>query len=503
MLDSVRFRLTLWYTAALALIVCVLCVVSYFGYWRNTLERADGNLAELSDAFVTTFQAELGGHTDLNSIKEAARVAILEHRFSDHIFAVLDSSNNIVISSADFPTAPAPDNEEPSVAEVFHSPSFQTFKEVANSGDRLYRNVTGGAKAGYRGFARHIFINGQKWTVITLRSLHAQKEMLEDVVSTFAWIIPIGLLLASAGGYFLARKSLAPVAGMASQAGRIGAENLHERLNVQNPRDELGRLALSFNSLLDRLDQSFERQRRFMADASHELRTPVAILRGEAEVALSRPNRPPDEYRESLAVLREEAQRLTQIVDDLFTLARADAGQYPLTPRDFYLEELVADCLRTTRTLALAKHITISGDCSEELPICADEGLIRRMLLNLLDNAIKYTPPSGTVSVSCTQSKNEYCLSVSDSGLGIPEDLQDRIFERFFRVDEARSRGENNNGMGAGLGLSIARWIAEAHHGRLELTRSGPTGTTFTARLPVTISTASGHPAEYTPVVNP
>ena len=493
MLDSVRFRLTLWYTAALALIVAVLCVVSYFGYWRNTLERADSNLAELSDAFVTTFQAELGDHTDPNSIREAARVAILEHRFSDHIFAVLDNTNNIVISSADIPIAPAED--EPPPGEVFNSPPLQSFADVAAHGDRLYRNVKGG-KAGYRGFARHIPIHGLDWTVIVLQSLHPQKEMLEDVVGTFAWIIPIGLLLASGGGYFLARKSLAPVAGMASQAGRIGAENLHERLMVQNPRDELGRLALSFNSLLDRLDQSFERQRRFMADASHELRTPVAILRGEAEVALARPDRPSGEYRESLTVLREESQRLTQIVDDLFTLARADAGQYPLTPRDFYLEELVADCLRTTRTLALAKQISVAGDSSEELPICADEGLIRRMLLNLLDNAIKYTPQGGKVSVSCTLAKNEYCLSVSDSGRGIPEDLQERVFERFFRVDEARSRGENN-GTGAGLGLSIARWIAEAHHGRLELTRSDSSGTTFTAFLPVTILEAADQPSKY------
>lgn len=499
MLDSVRFRLTVWYTAALALIVFVLCVVSYFGYWRNTLERADSNLAELSDAFVTTFKAELGTHNDLNSVKEAARVAILEHRFSDHVFAVLDPANKIVISSIDIPaTPPEAENIPP---DLLLSTSFQSFADSAVQGDRLYRNIRGG-KPGFRGFARHITVRDEKWTVIVLRSLHAQKEMLEDVVETFAWIIPIGLLLASGGGYFLARKSLAPVVGMASQAGRIGAENLHERLIVQNPRDELGRLALSFNGLLDRLDHSFERQRRFMADASHELRTPVAILRGEAEVALSRPDRPSGEYRESLAVLREESQRLTQIVDDLFTLARADAGQYPLTPRDFYLEELVADCLRTTRTLALAKLIAVSGDCSEELPICADEGLIRRMLLNLLDNAIKYTPPGGKVSVSCSLSKSEYSLSVSDSGRGIPEDLQQRIFERFFRVDEARSRGENkgeNNGTGAGLGLSIARWIAEAHHGRLELTRSGSSGATFTAFLPVTILMTVTQPPKHSP----
>ncbi|GAC1615771.1 MAG: ATP-binding protein [Candidatus Acidiferrum sp.] len=493
MLDSVRFRLTVWYTAALALIVSVLCVVSYVGYWRNTLERADGNLAELSDAFVTTFQAELGDHTDLNSVKYAGRVAILEHRFSDHIFAVLDAKNKIVISSKDIPVTPS--GEELFPKGLLASPPFLNFADATSQGDRLYRNIRDG-KAGFRGFARHIPVRGEKWTVIVLRSLHAQKEMLEDVVETFAWIIPIGLLLASGGGYFLARKSLAPVVGMASQAGRIGAENLHERLIVQNPRDELGRLALSFNSLLDRLDQSFERQRRFMADASHELRTPVAILRGEAEVALARTDRPSGEYRESLGVLRDESQRLTQIVEDLFTLARADAGQYPLTPRDFYLEELVSDCLRTTRTLALAKQISLSGDISAELPICADEGLLRRMLLNLLDNAIKYTPQGGTISVSCTPLKNEYAVSVSDSGRGIPEDMQARVFERFFRVDEARSRAENN-GTGAGLGLSIARWIAEAHHGRLELSRSGASGSTFTAFLPVMISTTAGQVSQH------
>jgi signal transduction histidine kinase len=270
---------------------------------------------------------------------------------------------------------------------------------------------------------------------------------------------------------------------MSSQAGRIGSANLHERLAVQNERDELGQLAQSFNSLLDRLGESFERQRRFMADASHELRTPVAILRGEAEVALSQQARSLEEYRESLSVLHQEAERLTHIVEDLFTLTRADAGQYPLQPQDFYLDELIGESVHAARSLALAKNISLNFDVAPESPIRADESLLRRMILNLLDNAIKYTPDGGRVSVACRRADDEYVLTIADSGTGIPADLQPRIFERFFRADKARSRSENDGG-GAGLGLSISRWIAEAHRGRLELTGSDAQGSTFTAYLP-------------------
>jgi signal transduction histidine kinase len=219
-----------------------------------------------------------------------------------------------------------------------------------------------------------------------------------------------------------------------------------------------------------------------MADASHELRTPVAILRGEAEVALSQQARSLDEYRESLSVLHQEAERLTHIVEDLFTLTRADAGQYPLQPRDFYLDELVTECVHSARTLALAKKITLTFDGASESPIHADESLLRRMILNLLDNAIKYTPEGGRATVACRRQGDEYILSITDTGTGIPVELQPRIFERFFRADEARSRSESNGG-GAGLGLAISRWIAEAHQGRLELTRSDSKGSTFTATL--------------------
>jgi two-component system, OmpR family, sensor kinase len=407
-------------------------------------------------------------------------VAIAEHLLRDHIYVIVDSSGHEIVSSlGNLPATPA---QSSAPAHILDSPSFRQFVADASGFERHFGKVKAGSH-GFRAYARRFSARGNSYTLVTLRSLHPQEEMLEEVTETFAWVIPIAILLASGGGYFLARKSLAPVVAMSSQAGRIGAANLHERLAVQNEKDELGHLARSFNSLLDRLSESFERQRRFMADASHELRTPVAILRGEAEVALSQQARSPDEYRESLGILHQEAERLTHIVEDLFTLTRADAGQYPLAPSDFYLEELLSECVHSARTLALAKKISLNFDGGSEFPIYADESLLRRMILNLLDNAIKYTPEGGGVTVACCRMDGEYALSFTDTGTGIPAELQPRIFERFFRVDKARSRSESDGG-GAGLGLAISRWIAEAHQGRLELTRSDSAGSIFTAYLP-------------------
>lgn len=480
MLDSVRARLTLLYTAVLALFLVVLSLTTYFIFWRSTVKRTDNDLAELADAFLVTLRAELEDTTDPQEVRDAAREAIGEHRFRGHVFAVLKPHGELLSSSQDPATGNL--NLDSKESEILRSDSFRVFVRRMSRNENGARDVSAG-KHRYRGFAKQFSANDETYTLVILQSLHSQEEMLEGVAQTFAGVIPLAIILASAGGYFLARKSLAPVVAMSMQAGLIGASNLHERLPVQNEKGELGHLCRSFNSLLDRLDESFERQQRFMADASHELRTPLSILRGEAEVALSRPDREPKEYRESLAVLHGEVQRLTHIVEDLFTLTRADAGQYPLQSHDFYLDELVADCVRSTRTLALAKNIAMTVDAPVELPIHADEALLRRMILNLLDNAIKYTAPSGGVSISCTQAADERVVAVSDTGPGIPSELQPRIFERFFRADKARSRSETDGG-GAGLGLSIASWIAEAHQGRLILARSDETGSTFTASLP-------------------
>jgi signal transduction histidine kinase len=271
---------------------------------------------------------------------------------------------------------------------------------------------------------------------------------------------------------------------MAGSARRIGAENLGEQLPVANPRDELGQLAVTFNELLARLHEAFERQRRFMADASHELRTPLSVMGATAGVTLRKRHRKEDEYREAVQMMSEQTQRLSRIVKDMFTLARADAGRYPLNKRPLYLNDLLEEIARAGELLAAEKSVKVEIIDSLEAGFHGDEDLLRRMILNLVDNAIKHTPQGGVVRLGLSEDAPDYLISISDTGPGIPSEAQAHIFERFYRAGAARSRPEDGDGAGAGLGLSIASWIAQAHDGSLELTRSDQTGTTFTVRLP-------------------
>jgi heavy metal sensor kinase len=481
MLDLVRVRLTLWYSIVLGLVLVLLAVLTYFLYWHNSARRTDSNIRELSEAFVTTFNAELTHETGPGAVKNAGAQSMVEHRFRGTFFALVDPSGNVIQSSLDLPRIGS--SREQLNRDFFPSETFRALVAAASTSGELHTVHGPAGKSRFRTMARPLAAVGRTYTLVVLQSLHPQMEMMEYIRNTFLWAIPIALFAASIGGYFLARKSLAPVAAMAAQARGMGASNLQSRLPVANERDELGQLALSFNQLLERIEASFEQQRRFMADASHELRTPVAILRGETEVTLSQSERTPSEYRETLTVLRDESQRLARIIEDLFTLTRADTGQYPLSPRDAYLDEIASEALLRARSLALPKNISLTSTIEADLPIHADEALLGRMLLNLLNNAIKYSPSGSTVTLACRREGDHYVVSISDNGPGIPAELQPQIFERFFRADKARARSEGDTG-GAGLGLSIARWIAEAHHGRLELTRSSPSGSNFTATLP-------------------
>jgi two-component system, OmpR family, sensor kinase len=474
MLNSVRIRLTLWYTGAMTVVLVVLAIATYVVLKQNVIRRSDAAAIELADSFLATVNAELSNLPKCKGIEGPVSAAIAEHSFQDVIFVVLDDHGQLIEMSQN--------RQDSEHREAFNWEELDHSLVTATPNSKPFHFVRIGGHS-YRSYVRPFTAGQQHATLVVLQSLHRQNEFLDTLAGTFEIVIPLSLILAGMGGYLLARRSLLPVVAMSTQASRIGAENLHQRLDIKNPRDELGRLATSFNELLDRLSRSFERQRRFVADASHELRTPVAILCGETDVTLSKPDRTEEEYRESLRVVGEEARRLKHIVEDLFTLAHADAGQYPLESTDFYLDELASECCRSVRTLASAKQITVGCETQGELPIHADETLVRRMLLNLLDNAIKYTARGGSMCVRCAGGNGQYSLSVEDSGPGIPPDLQPRIFERFFRADKARSRAESDGG-GAGLGLAIASWIAQIHGGKLELTHSTPEGSLFTVYLP-------------------
>lgn len=486
MFSSVRARLTFWYAGVLTCTLLLLSLVIYWIVKRSVMARTDAGLVDLADSFLATLDAELTDATPANDVAAAARQSMLEHQYPGHSFAVLDPAGRLLVSSEELPAA---------TRETRHAePNPQISAEAlefcvapAKSPEDPFRSLRGG-RGGVRCYVREFTAAHTSCHLVILASLHPESELFARLRTTLGWLVPFTILLAAAGGYFLARKNLAPVADMTARADHISESTLHDRLTVQNPGDELGRLASTFNRLLDRLDLAFERQRRFIADASHELRTPLAILQGESEIALSNPSRSPDEYRESLTTLQHEARRLARIVEDMFTLSRADAGQYPVNCRPLYLDELIAECAHSVRTLAAAKSITISVQSSGELPLSGDESLLTRMLLNLLDNAIKYTPAGGIIYVASSSTPAGAQITVADNGSGIPTEFHSRIFERFFRADQARTRG--NSAGGAGLGLSIAKWIAEAHRGTLTLTRSDATGTLFTVNLPVTTSTA-------------
>jgi len=250
---------------------------------------------------------------------------------------------------------------------------------------------------------------------------------------------------------------------------------------VPNPRDELGRLATTINALLARLDATFTEQQRFIADASHELRTPLAVLRGETEVVLEQ-NRRAQDYKESLALIKDEAERLTRIVENLFVLARQPVDQHTVMKEPLRLNEVVSECVRSAQVLATQRGLRLHLDgAMSEVNFTGDDEMLKRMLLNLLDNAVKYTAPGGDVGVALSTQNGSARIVVTDSGIGIPAADQPRIFDRFYRVDKARSRALG----GAGLGLSIAKWIVEAHGGTIAVQSIPTQGSEFIVDLPL------------------
>ena len=304
-------------------------------------------------------------------------------------------------------------------------------------------------------------------------------QALSGLLRTLMLAVPLTLVAAGGGGVFLARRALKPVDEMTHKAQDIEESDLSQRIKVKT-KDELGRLASTLNQMIERLEKAFRRQQQFTGDASHELRAPLAVIQAESTLSLQK-KRSASEYRSSLENIAVEASRMSLVIDQLLELARADAGKSPLLPEEINLGELLTELGSDVEILCRDKGLEFQLNQPESLTVTGDMTRLRALFLNLLDNAIRYTPGGGTISVSLKHEEDRAVVSVSDTGIGIsPEDLP-LIFERFYRVDKSRSRTEG----GSGLGLAIAQYIATAHQGRIEVQSQPGEGSTFQVWLPL------------------
>jgi len=321
-------------------------------------------------------------------------------------------------------------------------------------------------------------VDGLPVVIEVARSEEPLRRELHELLLILGAGLPLAVAIAGVGGLFLARRALAPLGRMADRARTITAERLGERLSVENPGDELGQLAAVFNEAFSRLERSFEQLRRFTADASHELRTPLTAMRSVGEVGL-REHRDAVAYREIIGSMLEETDRLGRLVEGLLTLSRADGGNVPLKRETVDLAELARDVAGHLGVLAEEKQQSLRVEALGPVATLVDRLVVRQALINLVDNAVKYTPSGGSVRIVVRNGGPGPTIEVVDSGPGIPPEHRDRVFDRFYRIDKARSRDLG----GAGLGLSIALWAVEAHGGRIELESVEGQGSTFRITL--------------------
>jgi len=449
-----RIRITAWYFAVLAAGFCLFGVIAFYVMRGSILETVDETLQDQMQGVLTLIEREAGRVELARDLEHDEEV-----RAGGDLLEVSDSAGNWIYRSrtmAQFgPAAPGVAKTSISTEQPDGVP-LRVLTNPVRARDKIY-------------------------VVQLAYPLDDFNEALDRFRRVLFLSSPLLLLLASAGGYWLSRRALGPVDQITREARNIGAQNLSSRLAVPRSRDELQRLSETLNGMLERLERAFRRITQFTADASHELRTPVALMRTRAEVVLRRP-RSVDEYRETLQQILEDLQRTSSLIENLMLLARADSGAEALERARIDIVESLSEACREGQALAETKQISLRAELPQPpLWVEGDSISLRRLFLILLDNAVKYTPPQGGVAVSLTCTNGCAVAEVRDTGIGIAADDLPHIFERFFRADRARSRQTG----GAGLGLSIGKWIAEAHGGTLSALSKLGEGSVFQVRIPL------------------
>jgi len=459
--QNIKIRLTLWYLFILTIIIFFFSIVTYVMLARNIY-----HVNHPPPQVVNLFIAEMGAigaapeKIDVVNNKstfpgQAGYRPLLSYSINKNQLVKIQSEANSVIQIH------TPAGRLSIDQKLFVTPDMTGGQEI-----QLYYRPSGAESSSYEILA------------ITRPGTEV-KYTLAAFKRTLIFAIPATLILAGCLSFFLTRKALSPVESITRAAREIEERNLNQRIKVRS-QDELGRLAATLNQMFDRLQRAFDRERQFTADASHELRTPLSIIEGEATLALKK-ERGKQEYQRSLELIHQESSHMSSVIGKLLGLARVDIGREGLKFDEVNLKELLTELASDTKVLCEEKSISFHLCAQDALIVRGDKVKLRELFLNLLDNAIRYTTQRGSVFVSLAKHGDNACIAVRDTGIGIPEEHITHIFERFYRVDKARSRSEG----GTGLGLSVCQRIVELHGGKIEVESKVAEGSTFTVVLPL------------------
>jgi heavy metal sensor kinase len=454
-IHSIKFRFAIWYLLVLAVLLTALSVGVYFYLSRSLYDSL-----ELRSTQLVGFAAILESIRQGEFQEELGEIVLLYFYTGNELAEVSPPEISIALS------------HEFIYRAINGRSSFTTIEAAEGEGLRLLAVPI------------HLSIPGlplstQPGALIIGRSTRQIDEALHGLVRTLVIAVPLALAVAAGGGIFLARRALKPVDKIAQTAQEIEENDLSQRINVHT-KDELGRLAATLNEMIGRLQGAFQRQKQFTSDASHELRAPLAVIEAESSLALQK-ERPPSDYRQSLETISQEARQMSSLIQQLLILARADAGKEQWDFTEVDLGKLTTNLSTDIEVLCQEKGLNFQLGQPQDLVVRGDEARLRELFMNLLDNAIIYTPSPGTVSVSLRREGQMAVVAIKDTGVGIPAEDIPFIFERFYRVDKSRSRADG----GIGLGLAICQHIAEAHGGKIEVESQVGVGSTFSVWLPL------------------
>ncbi len=461
---SIRSRLTAWYVTLLGAILVIFSIFLDYFLSKRLYESVDNSLAVSATVVATSarmrYRSPVPG---LDQIFEE----FLEVRNLNKFYRIYDGSGNVGSRSSNINASQFP------LSEVAYADALK--------GNNTYETFLVDGKHPIRVITMPIIIEKKLANLVQVgTSLDAVQGTLKNLRILLFAAVPSVLVLAALFARFMARRALKPISKIIQTARNIGkGRELSQRMPVLKIQDELGQLTLTFNEMMDRLENSFVQMRQFSSDASHELRTPLTVLKGQNELVLSKP-RELEEYQDVIVSNLEEINYMSKVLEDLFILSKSDENQILLNCKRMDLRDLVDEVCKHAEVLAGEKDIRIIIACLESVKINGDEVRLRQMIWNILQNGIKYTQPRGELKVSLRDEGEFALLSIQDTGIGIPKNDLPSIFNRFYRVDKARSRDEG----GSGLGLSICKYIAEAHKGRIDVESKLSVGSCFKIRIP-------------------